>query len=52
MREVLCEMCLQLWMCIAGAIINSDYVVKLEDLEIDNDMYSSWNEKEILMCYQ
>ena len=37
---------------IAGAIINSDYVVKLEDFEIDNDMYSSWNEKEILMCYQ
>ena len=43
---------MRLWMWIAGAIINSDSVIKLEDFIIYNYMYSSWNEKEILMCYQ
>ena len=31
-------------------VINSDSVVKLEDFVINNDMYSCWNEKEILLC--
>ena len=43
-------MCLRLWMRIAGAIINSDSVVKLEDFVINNHMYSCWNEEEILLC--
>ena len=36
---------------IAGAIIDSDSVVKLEDFVKNNHMYSCWNDTEILLCY-
>ena len=37
-------------MCIAGAIIDSDSVAKLEDFVINKNMYSCWNEEGIPLC--